>query len=358
MLHAGTGQQQTLDERFYQILSAFRIASSCQTAYQALGEADFGFEQMQRAVDILVEQGWLEVEHPGAGFEPGRRGLFASPLLALEQVLADPSITDVVLGLAYDLGCSNRSGSRLAPDFLRLASPQLFGRAGSDFDPVKGGRVLAGRRLADLGNLAGAVFQSNGECFERLARVVELLLAQGRRPVLLGGDHSITYAGLQGMMARGPVQLVQFDAHSDYAGPVEGDWRDRLHHGNFVSWALEHERLERVVQVGVRQLVSDDEQHPRIVRFAGLSALDSDWLSCLSSSPIYLTIDVDCLEPSLFPSTGTPVPGGFTPRELVRLVEQLVRSSCPAVIDLVELLPDREVDALIACEVMLRALDS
>ncbi|TVQ34355.1 MAG: agmatinase [Geminicoccaceae bacterium] len=226
-----------------------------------------------------------------------------------------------VTGLPFDGAVTNRPGARLGPRAIRAASTQLaellafpFG-----FDPFE--------RLAVVDY--GDAFLDPGEPLtiaEALRRHVAGIVDAGTFCLGLGGDHFVTYPCLQAHAARfGPLALVQFDAHSD-------TWTDvgqRLDHGTMFTRAVAEGLIlpERSVQIGIRTVNPDD---------LGITVLDAPWVhrhgvdavlarvrEVTGAHPVYLTFDVDCLDPAFAPGTGTPVVGGLSTAQTLAILREL-----------------------------------
>ncbi|MFC5911361.1 arginase family protein [Streptacidiphilus monticola] len=321
----------------------------------------------------LCEAGMLREVRPG---EPkadrsagGGPGLLGAPRRTLPEALADPECAVVAVGMPYDVGATGRPGSRFGPHHLRASSRALFRAAGLPglpgmYDPVRDRQILAGVGIADVGDIEADVHTRNGDTFTALERLTGAVVSAGRLPVLLGGDHSSTLPAVRGVLgARPGIAVVHLDAHLDYGRPRQGEWRADCHHGNFMDWIVGDQRVVRVVQIGMRQLVAAAPQgDPKLVRWAGSSAVGraEDVLAVLPPEvPCYVTVDLDVLDPKELPSTGTPLPGGLTLADTVALLEELCRRREVVGLDLVELLPDgNPLSGPVAAELLLRTLDA
>ena len=222
----------------------------------------------------------------------------------------DISESDIaVVGVPYDLAVTNRPGTRFGPRAIRQASSQLAWGGGPwrwDFDPTE---VL---RITDWGD----VTLDHGHPEQIPAMIeeqMEALVASGAKILTLGGDHFVTYPILKAHAKKhGPLALLQFDSHSD-------TWREdekRIDHGTMFFHGA-HEGIidaEHSVQIGIRS--GNPETH-------GFTVLDADFMietpvdqiiqkieEVTAGRPVYLTFDIDCLDPSAAPGTGTPVCGG------------------------------------------------
>lgn len=294
--------------------------------------------------------------------------LFGAPRRTLGQALVEgPDVA--VVGVPYDAGATSRPGSRFGPQALRRASGTCFayreedGQPTGAWDPVAGRQVLAGVRMADVGDLDAVAPLRNGPVLDRLRQSVRHLAMVGSVPVVLGGDHSIALPVITGLaQAHGPIGVIQIDAHADRGVDPGGDWRTGVHHGNFLTWALRDERLTRLVQFGVRQREAFAPPHdPRVRVWAGTSAtavpLEAVLAELPADLPWHVTIDVDGLDPSVLAATGTPVPAGFGAEALGRLLAGIARHRRVVGIDLCELMPgEDETAGLVPCELLVQVL--
>jgi len=251
----------------------------------------------------------------------------------------------VLLGVPYDGGSTYQPGARLAPFHIRRVSALV-----QSYHPVHGVDVFGVLRAVDGGNVVFPPFDA-----EAVRRAVQddvaAILAAGSVPFLVGGDHSIALPALRAMAARhGPVSLVHVDAHADTSGP--GTWGERFHHGTPIRHALEEGLVApaHLHQIALRGPWGDPEdgryaaeRGARVytmdeVAARGVSAVAAEVRAALHGRPVYLSIDIDAIDPAFAPGTGTPVPGGLTAREALGLVRGL-RGLRLAGMDVVEVAP-------------------
>ena len=196
-------------------------------------------------------------------------------------------------------------------------------------------------------------------CREKPERMLSLLeksvlgfLAQGRLPVVLGGEHSISLATFRALKKHLglPPAVLHFDAHADLRDSYE---KTRFGHGCVVRRMVDEGA--KVLQVGIRSLCREEAEFitasPDQVRTVWAHDLHRDFnlalraLAWLPDTPLFVTIDLDVLDPSLLPGTGTPEPGGLNWPQLTSLLREAVALRPVAACDLVELLPLRGLPA-------------
>ncbi|MFF2652676.1 arginase family protein [Streptomyces sp. NPDC058045] len=371
--NAASGTYLTLGRAMARLASRFAVPSTVDAALAPLGAAAAG-PAGRRAVEELEARGLLVAHRPRPDRPPAPAtaadGLFGAPVMSLPEATAGDTTDAVVIGMPYDVGTTYRPGARFAPDYIRRCSTSLFSVGSAEkpagrYDPVRGRRVLDGVRIADLANVSQRVHTRNGESFDHLQRLTHSVMAAGRFAVVLGGDHSVSLPAIRGALdAHGRLGVLHIDAHADFAEPRAGDWAQECHHGNFMSWIVGDERVVRVGQFGIRQLTGHESgRHPRVTVWPGRSAVGAEAAQLLadlpSDIPYYLTIDVDGLDPTALPDTGTPLPGGFTHPELVALLEQLCGARRVVGMDVTELIPGQDDrSGLVVSDLVLRVLDA
>ncbi len=265
---------------------------------------------------------------------------------------ADVAIT----GVPFDMACSGRSGTRLGPNAIRQVSPQLAWehcRFPWDFD------VRDRLKIIDCGDLVYSLGDGADFCVSLSAHIKQLL-SNGITPLTFGGDHFITLPILRAAAEKyGPVALLHFDAHSDtYENGSQYD------HGTmFYTSRLEHLiDVEHSVQVGIRT------EYDRTLGFTVLTAPEANDLSAaelaarikavIGDRSVYLSFDIDCLDPAFAPGTGTPVCGGLGTDKILKLLRALKDLNLIGM-DIVEVSPaydHAEITALAAATIALELL--
>ncbi len=272
---------------------------------------------------------------------------FKAPLVP-RPTAADGDVA--VLGVPYDEGTTNRAGARMGPRALREASTNWAYRDGTTafYDGEADAQLLGGVRWVDCGDVELAPTLSHERRHAAIAERLQPIVAAGLFPVTLGGDHSIAYATLKAInLARGgePFELVQFDTHMDYWDEEGGQ---RFTHASPIIRAHEDELVAGITQYGIRGLHTPRDNIALALR-RGVhifwceqtkDTLVADLVEHLRpGADVYVTFDIDALDPSIAPGTGTPEPGGFTYYE-AKAILLAVAERCNVIgMDLVEVAP-------------------
>lgn len=255
-----------------------------------------------------------------------------------------------LLGAPWDASSSFQRGAALAPPLIRAAlsspSSNLWNERGDD--------LAADGVLSDAGDLD---FGDDGAAArEAIEQAVRTIVGSGRRPLVLGGDHSITYPVLRAFRASGtqrtdasrrePVTLLHLDAHADLYDHFEGD---RFSHACPFARIMEEKLAGRLIQVGVRTL--NAHQRSQAAKF-GVEILGAErWrdvipLAARFRGALYVSIDLDVVEPMLAPGVSHPEPGGLTVRDVLEILSAI---RVPVVgADIVEYNPANDVRDLTA----------
>ncbi len=286
----------------------------------------------------------------------------------LEEVGASSRPVDwAIYGVPFDAGVTFRPGARFGPRAIREASQYV-----KPFHLEHGVNVCERLSLADAGD---APVQPYGlkATLEAVSAWAAGLGDEGTRLLAVGGDHSVAYANLRATWERagrpaGGLPLIHFDSHLDTVDEV---WGERWGHASVFRRAIEDGLADpsRMISIGVKGPLNraEDLEFARargvevipFTRWAhdGPSTLAA-YLSRVGTSPVYLTFDIDVVDPAFAPGTGTPSVGGFTSAQILAILRSL-RGVRPAGADVVEVLPDRDlaqITALLAAQVILEIL--
>jgi agmatinase len=234
-----------------------------------------------------------------------------------------------LFGVPYDGTTSFRPGTRFGPAAIREVSPGL-----ESYCPQLD-RDLEELAVADLGAV-DIPFGAPEPVVAAVQRATEAVLALGLKPLMLGGEHSISSGAVAAVAARHPeLVLVQLDAHAD----LRHEWLGAQHsHACAMRRCLEVLPSQRLLQIairsGTREEFSELRQTGRLVAIERMA----EALRPLRGQPIYLTVDLDWFDPAVMAGTGTPEPGGFLWQHFAALVEELRHHNLVAA-DVVELAP-------------------
>ena len=241
-------------------------------------------------------------------------------------------ITDEIdiglVGVPFDLGVNYRSGARGGPAGVREAS-RLIRRV----HPTSGIRPFEIANVADIGDCPVNPM-SKDKSVEQIESYFRGLKEKGITPIAIGGDHTIPLPILRALAADGPIGILHVDAHADVLDTL---CEDKVNHATFMRRAFEENLLDpnRVIQIGMRgsRFVPDDFQYSYDVGYSvitmdeyeemGRAAVIEKINEVLGSGPIYVSIDIDGLDPAFMPGTGVPEIGGITPRDMQVILRSL-----------------------------------
>ncbi len=262
-----------------------------------------------------------------------------------------------VTGIPLDTATTNRPGARLGPRAIRSASSIMAWEKpyGMEFDPFD---KLA---VADVGDCMFD-FGRPEKVPEEIEAHVWNIIDDGPGLLSLGGDHFVAYPILKAHARKlgAPLSLLHFDAHSD----TWADTNDRIDHGTMFYWAAKYGIVDpsTSVQIGLRTTNPDT---------LGFNVLDAPWVhehgvsaaveaarKIVGDRPVYVTFDIDCLDPSFAPGTGTPVCGGLSSHQAMAILRGLKGINIVGM-DVVEVAPSYdvgEITALAACHLAMEML--
>ena len=264
-----------------------------------------------------------------------------------------PYVTDLdalqadfaVLGVPFDEGTWGQPGERYGPRDLRENSQEYHHDLTQGFYYIDGDRtVLKGKRWADVGDVEvwPTVPAQTGE---KVTSAIRKILAKKAFPVVLGGDHSITFPVVRGFQA--PLMLVHFDAHLDTWDAAPGN----LDHSSWVNRTAKLPHVKKIVQLGMRGLANDTESVGN-ARKIGTTIVTAEQIhrrgaaAALAQVPasenIYISLDIDVLDPSVAPGTGTIEPDGLSFAELDELLKGVAGKGRLVGLDVVEVNPYRD----------------
>jgi agmatinase len=249
--------------------------------------------------------------------------------------------TAVVFGAPLDLTESFRAGAAQGPATVRAVSDAL-----ESYSPVLDRDLVEDACLVDLGDL-GLDGLAMREALDRIAEAMRYAASLAGLAIMVGGEHTASLGGFRGVKRIYPeARLLQVDAHLDIRAEYEGE---RYTHATWLHRAGEEFGFELIHQVGLR---SGDRAEWRLARErTAYSSTDlllpEDIRSRLAEKPLYVSIDIDVLDPAHAPGTGCPEPGGVTFRELAELLYSL-RGLEVVGLDVMEVSPETDPAAITA----------
>lgn len=237
----------------------------------------------------------------------------------------------VIFGAPFDSTTSYRPGTRFASSVMRS---QSFGI--ETFSPYQE-KDLTDYAIFDGGDLE-LPFGSPEGALEQIEAFFDLILADGKLPLMIGGEHLVTLAGVRSAVKKYPdLHIIHFDAHADLRDEYLGA---RLSHATVIRRCHDLTGDGRIFQFGIRSGDRGEfewgQHHVSTCRFDFTTL--PDVVKKLAGRPVYFTLDLDVLDPSVFPGTGTPEAGGVTFLELLKAIEMIAGLNIVA-LDMNELSP-------------------
>lgn len=251
-----------------------------------------------------------------------------------------------VTGIPLDTATTNRPGARFGPRAIRNASSIMAWERpyGMEFDPFDKLAVAdVGDCLFDFGRPEKVPDEIEAHAWN--------IIKEGPGLLALGGDHFVAYPLLKAHARKfgAPLSLLHFDAHSD----TWMDKNDRIDHGTMFYWAAKYGIVDPAtsVQIGLRTSNPDTMGFNVLdapwVHEHGISAVIESTRECLGERPVYVTFDIDCLDPSFAPGTGTPVCGGLTSHQAMSILRGLKGINIVGM-DVVEVAPSYDIGEITA----------
>ncbi len=271
-----------------------------------------------------------------------------------------------IVGVPLDCGTTYRSGTRWGPQAIRRTS-----QLGTGYNPSMGVDLVESLNMVDIGNVN--IIPANIEkSFDQIDKAVSYIHEQAVFPVVLGRDHSIGYPDIRGLAPHidGNIGIIHFDRHADIS---EFSWDERMHGSPwFHATNIPNAPPTNLVQIGIGGWTqprdwypTSRERHTTIMTMEDMDrfgidrvaeyVLDIAWKN---AKCVFLSFDIDCLDPAFAPGTGTPEPGGFLPREVLSLLQLVSREGLIG-LEVVEVSPPYDVadiTALLASRVIMNVL--
>jgi agmatinase len=238
---------------------------------------------------------------------------------------------------------AKRKGASKGPDGLRAASNsfEFFEREGKIIPicPMKG--TLENKKIFDFGNTSR----------EDLYRLVFDIASAKKLPITIGGDHSITTLILQAIheaFQGDKISLLYFDAHPDFVSST------RNYYGSVITDSLDYINFTKSILIGTRAAELEELENvskhgleiitPIDIIEMGINATVKKIISKCGSSKVYLSIDLDCMDPGVAPGVSVPAPGGLFPLDLIYMIKKITENLHIVGMDIVELSPDYDLN--------------
>lgn len=286
-------------------------------------------EQLRRRYGGDANEVYSEKFRKVADFQFSAAGVRRLPYGGLPTLLDAPysesldGLEIALIGVPMDLGVTNRSGARFGPRAVRAI--ERIGPYNHALDVLP----FRSRRCADVGDVPFRSRFRLESCIEDIESYYHRVIDAGVLPLSVGGDHSVTHPILRAVGRDRPVGCIHIDAHCDTSGPYEGA---KFQHGAPFRYAVLDGVLdpERTIQIGIRGSAEFLWEfsyesgmtviHAETFAEMGLAAVIDRTRNVLGDGPVYVSVDVDGIDPAYTPGTGTPEVGGLTPREVQALL--------------------------------------
>lgn len=264
----------------------------------------------------------------------------------------DYEVSDVVIfGAGFDGTTSNRPGTRFASSAMRIESYGL-----EAYSPLLE-LDLEDYNICDMGDLDLSIGNTD-KVLEEIYEGTKEILDEDKFPFMIGGEHLVTLPAFKAVHEKyDDIYVLHFDAHTDLREEYNNN---KNSHATVIKRIWDMVGDGRIFQFGIRSGTREEfnfalkEKHT----YMETHTIDSFWkiISTLSGKNVYLTIDLDVLDPSIFPGTGTPEPGGISYRQFEQIFKILKNSNINLVgCDIVELSPDYDdtkVSTVVACKIL------
>lgn len=358
-----TGHRLSLTEESVKILHAFRVIKNTREAAMELGIAEGApYEEFLSILATFAKVSFLIQMIDGRVdestsvdsetlFVDARTPFVHCPLVetaGLEKGMI------VLAGVNIDQATTGNPGTRFGPDRLREVSTRylayerdIFTKKGRGwYNADLGTMILEGITFGDLGNIAYHTGESLSKLYELCYRGALLAYQNETLPVFIGGDHSITAPLFRACSeVHGEVVIIHLDAHTDMGEWEAGSYH---HHGNVMRRVLHENQTAQLLQFGVRGFAGAPLEEIRCQTITQ-AVIDEEFEYVLESrvprgEKCYVSFDVDVLDPSFAPGTGTPVPLGMNPHTLLKLLRTVAEYNQIVGMDVVELSPASDRD--------------
>lgn len=296
---------------------------------------------------------------------------FASPrfcntgnFMRMERRDSAEGLDFAIYGIPFDTAVSYRPGARFGPQGIRNISVMM--KTNNPVHEVNILDYLKGADLGDVNVIPGYIHPT----YDAIEEFTSNIIKDGAIPIALGGDHSITLGELRAVAKEhGPVSLLHFDSHADINDKVFGE---KYNHGTPFRRAIEEGLIDpkKSVQIGMRGSLYDADEFKLAARLGlnlipthevrekGLKETIDRAREIIGDNKVFLTFDIDFIDPAYAPATGTPEVGGFTSLEAVNIIRQLKGLNFVGM-DIVEVAPIydvAEITSLLAANIVFEFL--
>ncbi|MDO8570205.1 MAG: agmatinase [Candidatus Daviesbacteria bacterium] len=244
----------------------------------------------------------------------------------------------VILPIGYEGTSYGKTGSKEGPEAIINASRHI-----ETYD-IETGKDLADLKIFTMEGLVPSK-NSTAEAMADIKEAVAEIIKSGKLPIILGGEHSITLGVVQAIIKKYPkLSILHLDAHADQLPEFEGT---KIHHATVMRRIADDLKIP-ITSVGIRSMSSGEAEYLSKKSVQVFYAEDyplelpvAEIIKSLPTQDVYLTFDLDFLDPAFMPSTGTPVPGGYNFYQTLPLLKKLIAEKNLVGVDLVELLPNQ-----------------
>lgn len=351
------GRRLAVNAESLKILEVFRSIKSTRDAAEELKVADEDhYEDFLSVLTMFIDASFLVSENHGHTDEQKDMAdaIFIcarTSFIHCGKVEYDclESGTIAIAGVGIDQATTGNPGARHGADRLREVSTRFLAYERDIFTRKNRGWynsdlgicTLKSVPFADVGNIAYRTGELLSDVYDRCYRGALMLHKQQALPVFIGGDHSITAPLVRACCdVHGDIVLIHFDAHTDM-----GEWKmgSGHHHGNVMRRVLYENPNIELRQFGVRGFAGSPIKEERCYTITQATIEESLQEILVQHLPVgkkcYISLDVDVLDPSVAPGTGTPVPLGMTGQTLLKLLRRVAENNQVVGIDVVELSP-------------------
>ncbi len=254
----------------------------------------------------------------------------------------------VLFGVPFDGTTSFKPGARFAPSAMREESWAI-----ESYSPYLD-RDLEDLKLFDYGNLE-LPFGDKMSALSMIEEIVDEIVASNKKPIMMGGEHLVSYAPIKALSKKyEDLNIIHFDAHTDLRKDYLGEEFSHATVFRRVYDLLGDDRLNQFcIRSGLKEEFEWARTHAHLEKFT-YNTLE-DRVEVLKNKPVYISIDLDVFDPSVFPGTGTPEPGGINFHQMLEIIGMLSKLENVVGLDVVELSPKHDasgVSTAVACKTL------